>query len=492
MTIAAIAAATVLAPQQESKPNIIFIFTDDHANHAISAYGSVINNTPNMDRIANEGMLFQNAFVTNSICAPSRAVILTGKHSHINGHHRNGPIFNGAQMTFPKILRENGYETALVGKWHLRSDPTGFDHYEVLLGQGPYYNPVLKTPEGQVKHTGYVTEIITERTFDWLNNRDSDKPFMLMMQHKAPHREWQPAPKYMDLYEGETIPEPVDLFDTWENRNSGAQTNEMSIRTHLRLKQDLKVMGPPNILNEEQGAIWSKHYDPRNEWYEENKPEGDELISWMYQRYIKDYLRCIQSVDDSVGEVLDYLDEKGIADNTVVIYSSDQGFYLGDYGWYDKRWMYEPSMRTPLMVRWPGVTKPGSVNTEMVQNLDYAQTFLDIAGATAPDDMQGLSLEPLMRGNFLEENRDSLYYHYYEFPGVHAVPRHCGVRTDRFKLIYYYQLSEWELYDIKNDPRERDNLYGDVEYAGILQNMKRILKQEQIKYKDTDGPHARF
>jgi arylsulfatase A-like enzyme len=491
MTISALAAAAVLAPQQTSRPNIIFIFTDDHADHAISAYGSVINNTPHMDRIANEGMLFENAFVTNSICAPSRAVILSGKHSHLNGQMTNLTTFDGDQMTFPKILQKSGYQTALVGKWHLKSAPQGFDHYEVLVGQGPYYNPVFRTPEGQVKHTGYTTHLITERTFDWLKKRDDDKPFMLMMQHKAPHRQWRPGPDYIGLYEGETIPEPVDLFETWETRNTGAQTNEMSIRYHLRMGQDLKVMEAPRNFTDEQKAVWNEHYIPRNKWYEENKPEGDALVSWMYQRYIKDYLRCIQSVDDSVGEVLDYLDETGMADNTVVIYSSDQGFYLGDYGWYDKRWMYEPSMRTPLMVRWPGVIEPGSRSSEMVQNLDYAQTFLDIAGATAPDDMQGESIVPIFRGENVRDWRDTLYYHYYE-EGEHAVPKHCGVRTDRFKIIYYYNLNEWELYDIKNDPREKTNLYNKVEYATLQKNMKRLLRTTQIEYNDADGKHARF
>ncbi len=489
--LTSLAAAAAITGAQ-ARPNIIFIFTDDHASHAISAYGSVINQTPHLDRLADDGMLFENAFVTNSICAPSRAVILTGKHSHINGHERNGRIFNGAQQTFPKILRKNGYETAVIGKWHLRSDPTGFDHYDVLLGQGPYYNPVMKSKEGQKKHTGYTTHIITEKTIDWLDARESDKPFMLMMQHKAPHREWEPGPDHIGKFEGETIPEPPDLFETWEDRNFYAVNNEMSIRKHFRMWRDLKLGEAPPSLNEEQAKLWNQHYGPRNAWYETHKPQGDELIRWMYQRYIKDYLRCVQSVDDSVGQVMDYLEENGLDENTIVIYNSDQGFYLGDYGWYDKRWMYEPSMRSPLIVKWPGVTEAGSRTDLMAQNLDLAQTFLEMAGADAPNDMQGESLVPVLRGSEPDDWRGTLYYHYYEYPAVHMVPKHCGVRTDRFKLIFYYESNEWELYDLKNDPREKTNLYADPTWSGIAQNMKRLLKAEQIKYEDHKGPQANF
>ncbi|MFG0328398.1 MAG: sulfatase/phosphatase domain-containing protein [Phycisphaerales bacterium] len=465
------------------RPNILFIFTDDHATHAISSYGSVMNETPNIDRIAREGMRFENCFVTNSICAPSRAVILTGMHSHHNGVITNAESFDGSQRTFPKLLREAGYETAIMGKWHLKSDPTGFDFWEVLIGQGPYYNPPLKTAAGVVQHEGYTTEIITDRALEWLDERDDDRPFMLMVQHKAPHRNWQPAPEHLHLYDSVDIPEPATLFDAYEGRASGAKHQEMTIAEHM-YPSDLKLT-PPGNLTPEQLEVWNAAYEPKNEAFRAANLEGDDLVRWKYQRYIKDYLRSIRSVDDHVGRILDYLDESGLAENTIVIYSSDQGFYLGDHGWYDKRWMYEESLRMPFLVRWPGQIAPNSTNEDLVQNLDFAPTFLDVAGAEIPGDLQGRSLAPLMRGDTPADWRESIYYHYYEYPAVHMVPRHYGVRTESHKLIHYYQINEWELFDLERDPDELRSVHDDPDYASIRRRLESELSRLQEKYGET-------
>ncbi len=472
------------APEvRSSPPNILFVFTDDHASHAISAYGSVINTTPNIDRLAREGMLFQNCFVGNSICAPARATILTGKHSHLNGVIDNGVRFDGEQMTFPKLLQAAGYQTAMIGKWHLKTDPTGFDHWEVLNGQGPYYNPKMRSAAGQREHVGYTTDVITDLALEWLETgRDEEKPFLLMYQHKAPHREWAPGPEHLDLYDGETLPEPADLFDDYAGRGSAAPQQEMTIEHHLS-QRDLKFK-PPGNLTDEQLAAWEAAYGPKNADFEKAALEGADLVRWKYQRYIKDYLRCIASVDDNLGRVLEYLDETGLADDTIVVYSSDQGFYLGDHGWYDKRWMYEESFRTPLIVRWPGVTEPGSVDEHLVQNIDFAETFLDAAGVDAPGEMQGESLVPLLRGDEPEAWRDSLYYHYHEFPAVHMVNRHYGVRTERYKLMRFYQLDEWEMYDLRQDPDELRSVYDDPAYAEVASELKQELNRLRELYRD--------
>ena len=474
-----------LAGAADSRPNIVFMFTDDHAPHAIGAYGSKINKTPNLDRLAREGMLFRNSFCTNSICGPSRAVILTGKHSHLNGFMTNGDRFDGGQQTFAKLLRKAGYQTAMIGKWHLKSEPTGFDFWEVLRGQGPYYNPPMLTPDGPVSHTGYTTEVITDIALDWLKTkRDRTRPFVLMYQHKAPHREWAPGPKYLNLYDDVTIPEPATLFDDWSNRTSACKTQTMTIARHMS-SRDLKLV-PPRNLTREQLAAWNAAYGPKNEAFRKANLEGDALVRWKYQRYIKDYLRCIAAVDDNIGRVLSHLDETGLRDNTIVIYSSDQGFYLGDHGWFDKRWMYEESLKMPLIVRWPGVVAPGSINTDIVQNLDYAQTFLEIAGVPAPADMQGRSLVPLLRGTTPKDWRTSMYYHYYEFPGAHSVQRHFGVRTQRHKLIHYYDIKEWELFDLAKDPDERVSVHTDPAYAVVRTKLEAELVRLQAKYADTD------
>ncbi len=487
--------------QAADRPNILFIFSDDHASHALSCYGSVINQTPNLDRIADEGMLFQNCFCTNSICGPSRAVIQTGKYSHKNGFYDNRDQFDGTQQTFPKLLRGAGYATAVIGKWHLGEHmaPQGYDYSEVLRGQGPYYNPLMLLDangdgerDKQVQHTGYTTDIITDLALEWLKSgRDNSKPFVLMLQHKAPHREWLPGPEHLNLYEDVEIPEPINLFDDYANRGRAAHEQDMSIEFTMT-PRDLKLE-PPRELNAEQLSTWNAAYEPRNKAFREANLSGRDLIRWKYQRYIKDYLRCIASVDDNVGRVLDYLDTAGLADNTVVIYSSDQGFYLGDHGWFDKRFMYEESYRQPLMIRWPGVVQPNSVSDRLVSNVDFAETFLDIAGVEIPADMQGRSLVPILTGQTPDDWRKSHYYQYYEFFGdrqaAHMVRRHYGVRTARFKLIHFYNIDEWELYDIVKDPHEMRNVYGDEAYADVVSELNGEIKrlQQELAVPDDTG-----
>jgi len=471
----------------QKQPNIIYIMTDDHASHAMSCYNSKINKTPNLDRIANEGMRFTNSFCTNSICAPCRAVVLTGKYSHINGKIDNSrQAFDGSQQTFPKLLQKAGYQTAMIGKWHLRSDPTGFDYWNVLPGQGLYYNPVMIEMGERKKYTGYVTDIITDHALKWIKERDPDKPFCLMYHHKAPHRNWQPSPKHLTMYDDVTMPEPDNLFDDYANRGRAAKEQDMTISKTMN-ENDLKLVAPKN-LTPEQKKLWDAAYNPKNEAFRKANLQGKDLIRWKYQRYIKDYLRCIASVDDNVGRVLDYLDETGLAKNTVVVYTSDQGFYLGDHGWFDKRFMYEESLRMPLLARYPREIKPGSVSDAIVLNLDFAATFLDYAGVPVPDDIQGESMRAVLRGKTPGNWRKSMYYHYYEYPAVHSVKRHYGVRTQRYKLIHFYHdIDEWELYDLKKDPREMKNVYNDPAYADIVQELTAELKQLRQKYKDTTG-----
>ncbi|MHC4416431.1 MAG: sulfatase family protein [Planctomycetota bacterium] len=486
---ATLLAAVITSPVQARpevrpsvRPNILFIFADDHAYQAVGAYGSVINETPNVDRLAAQGMIFRNCFVTNSICGPSRAVVLTGKYSHLNGFHRNGLRFDGAQQTFCRLLRQAGYQTAVIGKWHLGSDPVGFDDFNILIGQGPYYNPPMIENGTRVEHTGYTTDVITDLALAWLRTgRDPDKPFMLMFQHKAPHRSWQPGPKHLVMYDDVTIPEPPTLFDDYATRGTPARTQDMTIAGTLT-RFDLKLKAPRN-LNDEQRAVWEAAYRPKNEAFREAGLTGRELVRWKYQRYIKDYLRCVASLDDNIGRVLDYLQESGLAGNTVVIYSSDQGFFLGEHGWFDKRWMYEPSLRTPLIVRWPGVVRPGAESEAIVSNLDFAETFLDLAQVAIPHDMQGRSLVPILRGRTPDDWRRSFYYHYYEFPAVHSVRRHYGVRDQRHKLIYFYNLDEWELYDLAEDPLEVRNVYADPDYAPVVDRLTGELALLRKRYK---------
>ena len=476
--------------------------SDDHASHAMSCYGSVINKTPNLDRLADEGMRFDNCFCTNSICAPSRAVILTGKHSHLNGVLDNRNVFDSEQQTYTKLLQTAGYQTAMIGKWHLKSEPTGFDYWNVLPGQGNYYNPDFIEMGETKRYEGYVTDLITDFALDWLEKREQSKPFCLIYQHKAPHRRWLPGPKHLTMYDDVELPVPKDLHDDYKNRSKAARDQEMTIADHMSLDADLKVFDFQHLeknrkqfnwaggyfrLNEEQRKKWVHAYEPKNRAFRKMKLKGKKLVEWKYQRYIKDYLRCIASVDDNVGRLLDYLERSGLDENTIVVYTSDQGFYLGDHGWYDKRFIYEESLRMPLLVRYPKAVKAGSVNTDLVQNLDFAETFLDYAGVTIPQDMQGESLRPLMEGKTPEEWRSSVYYHYYEYPSVHAVKRHYGLRTKRYKLAhFYYDIDAWEFYDLEKDPDELNNVYDQPEYAELIVELKNELDGLRKRYGDSD------
>ncbi|MDA1164061.1 MAG: sulfatase [Planctomycetota bacterium] len=480
------------------RPNIVFIFTDDHACQSIGAYGSKINKTPNIDRIANEGAVFLNSFCANSICGPSRACVLTGKHSHKNGFYSNGRgPFDGSQFTFPKVLQKSGYQTALIGKWHLNSDPTGFDHWEILPGQGSYYNPQFIGKNGRRQIEGYCTTITTDLALDWLKNRDDEKPFLLMCQHKAPHRTWAPELKHLNNYEDVDIPEPATLFDAWDNRSETLAGNAMSIDKHFYYDYDLKVHLPVPFaspreqqlkdgeyrrMTPAQKMVWDAAFLPRNQAFLAKPPTGKDLVRWKYQRYIKNYLRCIDSVDENVGRVLDYLDENGLTENTIVIYSSDQGFYLGEHGWYDKRWMFEESLKMPFLIRWPGHVRPGTRSEKLIQNIDYAPTFLEVAGASVPAEVQGTSLVSLLEKPETVKWRDSVYYHYYEHGGEHQVPRHEGVRNDRYKLINFYSNDGIDLYDLKNDPAEMVDVSGVVTYSEILATMKEELSRLRKQY----------
>lgn len=499
------AAVASRATAQRRQPNILFMFSDDHGYQAISAYGGGLNQTPNIDRVAHEGVRFDNCLVTNSICAPSRAVVLTGKYSHLNGVIDNRQKFDGSQQTMPKLLQNAGYDTAMIGKWHLQSDPTGFKYWEILPGQGNYYNPDFLTAGGRRRREGYVTDIIADLSLDWLKNgRDATKPFLLMCHNKAPHRNWMPAPDKLQMYDGVTFPVPPNLFDDYEHRASPAHKQEMEIARHMSLMADLKIVPPAgatpdpsakgyfneyNRMTPEQKRMWDASYKPRNEAFFKANPQGRDLTLWKYQRYLQDYLRCIASVDDSVGRLLRYLDATGLADNTIVVYASDQGFYLGEHGWFDKRWIYEESIRTPLLVRWPGVTPPGSVCKQMAANLDFPETFLEAAGAMVPPDMQGRSLLPLLRGQTPADWRKSFYYHYYE-KAEHNVARHYGVRTDRYTLAHFYESDEWELFDRDKDPHEMRSVYTDAAYAPVVGELKaeltRLRKELKVPDKDPD------
>jgi arylsulfatase A-like enzyme len=492
------------------RPNIVFIFTDDHAPHAIGAYEGWlkdVNPTPNIDKLASQGMLFRNSFCTNSICGPSRAVIQTGKHSHKNGFMNNGNTFNWNQQTFPKLLQKAGYRTAIFGKSHLKGKPLGYDKWAVLPGQGLYYNPDLITPKGNIRIDGYSTDIITDMAVDFLKaGKDDDKPFMLMVQFKAPHRNWMPAPRHLTTYDDIEIPEPATLFDDYKDNSPPARHQELEIDRHMHLNYDLFVDLTPDFnrksavsskvgadqsayrnmkrMSEAQVKAWRDAYGPKDAAFHKADLKGKDLVRWKYQRYAKNYLRCVRGVDDNVGRLMATLDELGLDNNTVVIYSSDQGFYIGDHGWYDKRWMYEESLKMPLIVKWPGVTKPNSVSEQMVQNLDYAPTFLAMAGADVPKDMQGHSIVPLLKGEQPSDWRKRIYYHYYEYPSVHMVPRHYGIRTERYKLMHFYQFDEWEMYDLEEDPDELKNLYEDPSQQGKIADLKKQLEALREHYQD--------
>ena len=486
------------------RPNILFIFSDDHATDAIGAYDGRLKSvdpTPAIDKLAAQGMVMRNSFCTNSICGPSRAAILTGKHSHKNGFMNNGNSFDWDQQTFPKLLQQAGYQTALYGKSHLKGTPQGFDHWAVLPGQGDYFQPNLIFPDGKRVVQGHCTDVVTNLALDFLNNkRDAQKPFLLMVQHKAPHRNWMPALRHLKLYADQDLPEPATLFDDFKDNASPVAKHEMGIGQHMGLDYDLfqhlkndPAQGKDQLsrfyqrMNEEQFSAYQKHYGPRNNTFLSVKSKYEANLRWKYQRYLKNYLRCVRGVDESVARLMQELETLGLGEHTIVIYSSDQGFYLGDHGWYDKRWMYEESLQMPFIIKWPGVIKPGSSCESMIQNIDYGPTFLDAAGLDVPGDMQGLSMLPLLKGLKGEtptDWRDSIYYHYYEFPSVHMVPRQYGIRTKRYKLIHFYQFDEWELYDLETDPDELHNLYGKKEHAELIAGLKKQLEALREHYDD--------
>ncbi|MDC6390711.1 sulfatase [Maribacter sp. PR1] len=508
---------------QENKikrPNIIFIMSDDHAYQAISAYDNKLIETPNIDRLAKEGMLFTNASVTNSICAPSRATILTGKHTHINGKIDNHFPFDTTQVTFPQLFKKNGYKTAMFGKLHFGNNPKGVDEFMILPGQGNYINPDFIVTSGDtIRKQGYVTDIITDVSLDWLKREGtSDEPFMMMYLHKAPHRPWWPRPDKFKEFTQKTFPEPATLFDDYKNRGTAAKTAEMNLLQHMMYSHDSKIRpetlekmkgkvlpvveeypnsfyGPYNRATAEQKAQYDPVLDSINNFFYENWPKmtDREKMKWKYQRYMQDYLGSISSVDDNVGRLLNYLDESGLAENTIVIYTSDQGFYLGEHGWFDKRFIYDESFKTPLLVRWPKVVQAGSIENEMVQNLDFAQTMLEAAGIQPPDDMQGESLIPLLKGNKKEWTRDAVYYQYYEYPSVHMVKRHYGLVNKAYKLVhFYYDVDEWELYDRLKDPNEMNNVYNDPAYAATVKKLKKELIELRKYYKDSPEQDQKY
>ncbi len=482
-------ARVAVAAPPKKPPNIVFIFSDDHAQQAISAYGSKVNKTPNIDRIGKEGARFANSFVTNSLCTPSRGAILTGKFGHLTGVRFLSDTLKPGTVTFAKLMHDAGYQTAVVGKWHLKTNPEAFDYFEVLRDQGQYYNPDFITAAGTHQEHGYTTELIGKKIIDWIGKRDPNKPFLAMMHHKAPHRSWEPGPNELGMYAGTKFPEPATLFDDYAGRASPAHNQKMEIGRDMTLTTDLKIgpdgkANPNKRLDDEQRKLWNEVYDKRAAEFASKNLTGKALTSWKYQEYMKDYLRCVAAVDKSVGQLLAYLDREGLAKDTVVVYGSDQGFYLGEHGWFDKRWIYEESLRTPLLVRWPGVTKPNTVINEMVQNLDYAQTFLDISGVPAAADMQGKSLVPLLRGQHPKDWRKAVYYHYYD--QGHEVAVQYGMRTDRFTLVHYPKTSEWELFDLQKDPRQMKSVYDDAKYGKQLVGLKDELTRLREQYKDNE------
>ena len=476
------------APQ---RPNIVFIFSDDHAPQAIGAYDLRLSAfcreqqiTPNIDRLAAAGALFANSFCGNSICSPSRAAVLTGLHGHANGvRYLNEEVAPGV-WKFPTALRAAGYQTALVGKWHLGNTATETDYWCVLPGQGAYVNPTFSSTTGQVQRAGYVADAVTDLSLEWLEGRDPAKPFMLMVHHKPPHRNWTPPERYAHLLDGVSVPEPDTLFDDYAQRASVHKAQKMSIDKDMTLASDLKVQTDKPL------SSIAEMYQSRNEEFRTLSPEGRALVRWKYQTYAKDYLRCIKSVDDGVGRVLDYLEKRGLDKNTVVIYSSDQGFFVGEHGWFDKRWILEESLRMPFIIRWPGVVQPGSRPAAVIQNIDYAPTFVAIAGGRLPAGLHGRSLLPVLRGETPSDWRTSIFYRYYD-PG-HGVPQHLGVRTARYTLAHYGETGEWELFDREKDPAQLRSVYADPAYAQAVAELKAELERLRALYAETDpSPYKR-
>ena len=491
---------------EKKSMNIVYIMCDDHSFQTISAYDQRYMQTPNIDRIANEGVRFTNSFVANSLSGPSRACMLTGKHSHANGFTDNTTTFDGNQQTFPKLLQANGYQTAMIGKWHLVSEPTGFNYWDILIGQGDYYNPKFIKNGERVQREGYATNIVTDLAINWMDSiRDKSKPFCLFIHHKAPHRTWMPDLCDLDLYDDVTYPMPENFYDKYEGRIP-ASKQEMSIIKDMDLVYDLKMADKENeihtttgleeagrnmynALNPEQKAVWDKHYDPIIAKFKQDKLTGKALAEWKYQQYMHDYMRVIHSIDRNVGRVLKYLEENGLMENTMIVYTSDQGFYMGEHGWFDKRFMYEECQRMPMIVRYPKAIKAGSTSNAIAMNIDFAPTFLDFAGVEIPDDIQGESLKSILtnEGNAPADWRKAAYYHYYEYPAEHSVKRHYGIRTADFKLIHFYNdVDEWEMYDMQNDPHELNNLYGKPEYTLKQAELMLLLKEVQEQYEDND------
>ena len=528
---------------QGKRPNIVYIMCDDHAMQAISAYGSAISKlapTPNIDRLAKRGMKFNSCFVENSLSTPSRACLMTGLYSHQNGQRQLEEGVDTTRTFFSELLQKAGYETAVVGKWHMSCRPKGFDYYHILNGQGQYYNPTFASTGhyGEYKQEmGYVTDLITDHAIDFLEHRDKDKPFCLLVHHKAPHRIWMPSTKYVSKYANVNFPLPKTFWDDYATRGSAAHTQKMRIDEYMELVRDLKVpemydtstvegqdsyaglMGEVNRLTPKQRQELDAYYMPRNKEFLEKHLTGKELVEWKYQNYIRDYMAVIQSVDESVGRLVDYLDKHGLTDNTIVIYTSDQGFYMGEHGWFDKRFMYEESLHTPLIVSYPEHVKADSECNQMVQNIDFAPTFLSLAGVQKPKYMPGTSLLPLLDGKPVKSWRSSIYYHYYDYPTYHMVRKHDGVRTERYKLIHFYgkggeravvenkyqrtpgtseynsfqylksinyisddpDVDYYELYDLKNDPNELNNLYGKKEIRKVQAELKKKLADYRKK-----------
>ena len=543
ISLAALSCVTAAYAQQH--PNIVYIMCDDHAYQCISAYGSALSKlapTPNIDRLAERGMRFDRAFVENSLSTPSRACLMTGQYSHQNGQRQLGEGIDTTRTFFTELLQEAGYQTAVVGKWHMGCDPKGFDYYHVYNDQGQYWNPQYRgtdTNNEFVVEKGYSTDLTTDHALDFIEHRDPSKPFCLLLHHKAPHRNWQANLKYLGMYDDVEFPMPENFYDDYATRGSAVRTQKMSVTRDMRWEQDFKVpemldlnnpdsqdsynalMGEINRMTPEQRSAWGRYYFPRNRRLLEAQLKGKDLDNWKYQVYIRDYMSVIASVDESVGRVLDYLDKNGLTDNTMIVYTSDQGFYMGEHGWFDKRFMYEESLRTPLIVSYPGHTKPGSVCNRLVQNIDYAPTFLALAGVKQPKDMPGRSLVPVLaNGDNVKNWRQSIYYHYYDYPTYHMVRKHDGVRTDRYKLIHFYgkggldavpenkyqnvpgtreyatlkglesigyfepkdeAVDYCELYDLQADPHEQNNIFGKPDTEKITKQLQRELN----KYRKT-------
>lgn len=491
--------AALTTKAQSKKPNVIVIVSDDHAYQAISAYGSKLIRTPNIDRIAKEGMLMKEAAVTNSVCSPSRAVLLTGKYSHINGMKDNGTYFNGAQETLPKIFKRNGYRTAIVGKWHLFSTPTGFDYWNILPDQGNYYNPGFKKNGKDTAYTGYVTDVITDLALDWVSKNKDQAPFFLMLHHKAPHRNVMPPLKYLEKFNDKKFKLPSNFYDDYKGRKA-LQIQQVTMKDHLDIRYDSKIpcdTCPINKINDwapaeyqreiqrlkpEERKVWDAAYQKEYEIFNTLKTK-DEIVRFQFQRYMEDYLRVVNSLDDNVGRVLQYLQDQHLSENTIVVYVSDQGFYLGEHGLYDKRFMYTESFRTPMMIKYPAGFKGKQKTNSYVLNLDIAPTLLDLSGIKIPEDMQGVSMKKLLRTGKDEDWRKEVYYHYYE--KSFGLTRHYGIKTERYKLIHFYDpVDTWELYDLKKDPKEMHNLYDDPKQELLIKTLKERLNALQLEYKD--------